>query len=215
MKIKHLFFALVACSLAFVSCKKDEEKPQNNDNRTPLAMRTASNDIVSLVDCEKLTAQLNTSKDYADKFIVESVEIIDRTSEEPYYFLINLIDVENEKSISCAYIGEFVEEESNIFYAVKDFEDGNYSVTDPEGQQYKFQNHNLVGPGMCYTSGFWIKCEGEGCKNGTCKPHYFRCPDCESLDENNPGACSMAGLGWGASAILTLGGSLLTGLLHK
>ena len=204
MKIKHLFFVLVACSLAFVSCKKDENKPQNNDKRTPLAMRTASGDIVSLVDCEKLTAQMKTSKDYADNFVVESVEIIDKTSEEPYYFLINLIDVESGKSISSAYIGEFVEEESNIFYAVKDFEDGNYGLTDKDGQQYKFENHNLVEPGPCMTHGFWINCEGEGCKYGTCRPKHFHCKPCEDAHNNpdNPAYCGFSGLGWGTDMLL-------------
>ena len=130
MKVKHLFLALVIGTLAFASCKKQEAEIQPTyGDRPPLAMRTASGEIVSLVDCEKLTTQLNSSKD-GENYVVESVEIVDKTDSEPYYFIINLIDVENEKSISCAYIGDYVEELSNVFYAVQDFHDGNYRITD-------------------------------------------------------------------------------------
>ncbi|MBO4532024.1 MAG: hypothetical protein J5767_15445 [Paludibacteraceae bacterium] len=216
MKVKHLFLALVIGTLAFASCKKQEAEIQpTSGDRTPLAMRTTSGEIVSLVDCEKLTTQLNTSKD-GENYIVESVEVVDKTDSEPYYFIVNLIDVEREKSISCAYIGDYVEEVSNIFYAVEDFEQGNYRVTDYQtNQEFKFVNHNNVEPNdptPCYTSGFWISCEGEGCKNGTCKPHYFHCPDCESLDANNPGACTFSGLGWGSSLIIGFLGSLIRAL---
>lgn len=209
MKIKHLYLALLVFGLAFVSCKKDENKPTQQNDRKPLAVRTASGDIMSLVDAEKLTARLNASKD-GENYIVESVEIVDKSDEEPYYFIINLLDIENEKSISCAYIGDYVEELSNVFYAVEDFEKGNYRVTDCKtGQECKFVNHTLVEPGEptpCYTSGFWIKCEGEGCRNGTCKPRFFRCPDCDPypVDPDNPPVCQMAGLGWGATLGVTL-----------
>ena len=213
MKIKNLFLALVIGTLAFASCKKQEAEIQPTPgNRTPLAMRTASGEIVSLVDCEKLTAQLNTSKD-GENYIVESVEVIDKTDEQPYYFIVNLIDVEREKSISCAYIGDYVEELSNYFYAVEDFHNGNYRIADPQsGQECKFVNHNMVEPNdptPCYTSGFWISCEGEGCKNGTCRPNYFTCPDCESLDQGNPGSCTFSGLGWGSGLIIGLLSSLI------
>ena len=98
MKVKHLFLALVIGILAFASCKKQEAEIQPTyGDRSPLAMRTASGEIVSLVDCEKLTTQLNSSKD-GENYVVESVEIVDKTDSEPYYFIINLIDVENEKS---------------------------------------------------------------------------------------------------------------------
>lgn len=216
MKVKHLFLALVIGTLAFASCKKQEAEIQpTSGDRTPLAMRTTSGEIVSLVDCEKLTTQLNTSKD-GENYIVESVEVVDKTDSEPYYFIVNLIDVEREKSISCAYIGDYVEEVSNIFYAVEDFEQGNYRVTDYQtNQEFKFVNHNNVEPNdptPCYTSGFWISCEGEGCKNGTCRPNYFTCPDCESLDQGNPGACTFSGLGWGSSLIIGFLGSLIRAL---
>lgn len=220
MKVKHLFFALVAVSLAFASCKKQETPSSTTlpDGRTPIAMRTASGDIVSLVDSEKLTAQLNAKKD-GENYIVESVEIVDKTDSEPYYFIVNLIDVEREKSISCAYIGDYVEELSNIFYAVEDVENGNYRITDYKtGQECKFVNHNLVEPNdptPCHTSGFWISCEGEGCKNGTCKPHYFRCNECEPwpVDPNNPPSCTMSGLGWGSSLIVSVVGGVIGALV--
>lgn len=215
--MKKLFLMLAVCLLAFASCKKQEAEIQPTPgDRTPLAMRTASGDIVSLVDCEKLTAQLNASKD-GENYIVESVEVIDKTDEQPYYFIINLIDVEREKSISCAYIGDYVEEISNCFYAVQGFHDGNYRIADPQsGEERKFVNHNMVDPNdptPCYTSGFWISCEGEGCKNGTCRPNYFTCPDCESLDANNPGACTFCGLGWGSNMIIGLLGSIVGWIL--
>ena len=215
--MKKLFFALVISCLAFASCKKEnaEIQPTTGD-RTPLAMRTASGDIVSLVDCEKATARMNNTKN-ADRYIVESVEVIDKTDDEPYYFIINLIDVETEKSISCAYIGDYVEELSNYFYAVEDFHNGNYRVVDYQtGQECKFVNHNFVEPNdptPCYTNGFWISCEGEGCMNGTCRPRWFRCPGCESVNPNNPGVCSMSGLGWGTNLIITVGTSILGAIL--
>ena len=213
MKVKHLFLALVIGTLAFASCKKQEAEIQpTSGDRNAIAMRTASGEIVSLVDCEKLTTQLNTSKD-GENYIVESVEVVDKTDSEPYYFIVNLIDVEREKSISCAYIGDYVEELSNYFYAVEDFHNGNYRIADPQsGQECKFVNHNMVEPNdptPCYTSGFWISCEGEGCKNGTCRPNYFTCPDCESLDQGNPGSCTFSGLGWGSGLIIGLLSSLI------
>ena len=217
--MKKLFFALVIGCLAFASCKKqDAEIQPNTGDRNPIAMRTASGDIVSLVDCEKLTARLNSSKD-GENYIVESVEVIDKTDNQPYYFIINLIDVEREKSISCAYIGDYVEELSNVFYAVEDFAAGNYKITDCKtGQQGKFVNHSLVEPNdptPCTTSGFWISCEGEGCKNGTCRPHYFTCPDCEESpnNQNGPATCTMSGLGWGSSFLIGVLGSILGAIL--
>lgn len=221
--MKKLFLALAVCLLAFASCKKQEAEIQPaTGDRNAIAMRTASGDIVSLVDCEKLTAQLNTSKD-GENYIVESVEVIDKTLDpntgelQPYYFIINLIDVENEKSISCAYIGDYVEELSNYFYAVQDFQDGNYRIADPQsGEERKFVNHYMVEPNdptPCYTSGFWISCEGEGCRNGTCRPNYFTCPDCESLNPENPGACTFSGLGWGSGLIITVVTSVIRALL--
>lgn len=219
MKVKHLFLALVIGTLAFASCKKQEAEIQPTyGDRPPLAMRTASGEIVSLVDCEKLTTQLNSSKD-GENYVVESIEIVDKTDSEPYYFIINLIDVENEKSISCAYIGDYVEELSNVFYAVQDFHDGNYRITDCKtGQQGKFVNHNMVEPNdptPCTTSGFWISCEGEGCKNGTCKPHYFTCTDCEESpsNQNGPATCTMSGLGWGSTLIIGILSSILGAIL--
>lgn len=211
MKIKHLFLALVIGTLAFASCKKQETPSANND-RTPLAMRTASGDIVSLVDSEKLTAQLQASqasKGDADRYVVESVQVVDRTDEEPYYFIINLIDVEEEKTISCAYIGDFVEEEQNIFYATQGFEEGNYRITDRDGQQFKFKNHDLTtpnDPAPCYTSGVFISCEGEGCANGTCRPRWFHCPPCTESPSNQNGepSCTFSGLGWGSTLGLSI-----------
>lgn len=213
MKIKHLFLAFVIGTLALASCKK-QETPSANSDRTPLAMRTASGDIVSLVDSEKLTAQLQASqasKGDADRYVVESVQVVDRTEEEPYYFIINLIDVEEEKTISCAYIGDFVEEEQNIFYATRGFEQGNYRLTDRNGEQFKFVNHNMVDPNdptpeTGAVPGFFISCTGEGCANGTCRPRWFRCPPCTESPGNSNGepACFFSGLGWGSSLGLSI-----------
>lgn len=209
MKIKHLFLALVIGTLAFASCKKQETPSANND-RTPLAMRTASGDIVSLVDCEKLTKQLQAQKNENNRFVIESVFIKDKTDDQPYYFVVKLLDIQTEATISCAYVGDFVEEDSNVFYAVKDFEDGNYKVTDPNGDEFKFKNHNLVEPNdpepeMEPIHGFWIACEGRGCTNQSCVPNYFRCTECVDLEpDTNPGLCQKAGLGWGSGALVGL-----------
>ena len=217
--IKYTLATLMVAAIVavvLVGCSKEKELTPQQDNRKPIAMRTTSGEIVSLVDCEKLTAQLGASKEYTDKYIVESVEVIDQTTEEPYYFIINLIDVENEKSHSIAYIGDFVEEISNTFYATKDFADGNYGFTDHNGDKHQFVNHNPVDPDPnCTLPGFWIDCTGEGCKNGTCKPKHFHCESCESLDENNPGVCSFSGLGWGTGIIITIATKVVPKILGK
>ena len=214
MKINKLFLVLCIGLLAFASCKKEDIKPQDNSNRVALAKRTTSGDIVSLVNCEKLTEQIKTYKGYEDTFIVESVDILDKTTEDPYCFRINLIDVQNERTVSIGYVGDFVEEVDDIFYAVEDFENGNYKVTEQNGTEYRFVDHRLTEPGESRTCGFWIKCEGEGCRNGTCQTHYFRCTECESLDANNPGACLKAGLGWGSEVIISVGSAIVMAIVR-
>ena len=214
MKINKLFLVLCISLLAFASCKKEDTKPQDNNNKVALAMRSSSGDIVSLVDCEKLTEEMKSYKGLEDTFIVESVDILDKTAEDPYCFRINMIDVQNERTVSIGYVGDFVEEVNDIFYAVEDFENGNYKVTEQNGNAYRFVNHELAEPGESRTCGFWIKCEGEGCRNGTCQTHYFRCTECESVNAENPGVCSKAGLGWGSTLIVTFGAQIVAAIIR-
>ena len=139
MKINKLFLVLCIGLLAFASCKKEDPKPQDNNNKVALAMRSSSGDIVSLVDCEEVMEQMrkdNATKDLTENYIVESVQVIDKTDDKPFCFVISLLDVENETTIRLSYIGDFVEEEDNIIYAAEEFAKGNYKIIEPYGEEY-------------------------------------------------------------------------------
>lgn len=219
MKIKHLFLALVIGTLAFTSCKKEDPKPQdNNNNRVALAMRSSSGEIVSLVDCEKLTEEMKACRGFEDAFIVESVDVLDKTDEYPYCFRIHLIDVQNERTVSLGYIGDFVEEDDNVFYATRGLENGNYSITDPDGEQFKVKNHVMVDPSepteMESVQGFWISCTGDNCRTSTCQTNYFKCTECESTNSEQPAVCFKSGLGWGSMALIGFGTTLISNLIR-
>ncbi len=228
MKFNKLFLVLCIGLLAFASCKKEDPKPQDNNNKVALAMRTASGDIVSLVDCEKVMEQMkkdNATKDLTENYIVESVQVIDKTDDKPFCFVISMLDVENEKTIHLSYIGDFVEDEDNIIYAAEEFARGNYKIIEPygeeydpeaEGEEYTFANHKLVNGSKedGVLSGFWVKCESRGCLNASCVPNYFRCTECQSDNADNPGVCQRSFAGWGTAAIITVGAAIIPAIIR-
>lgn len=230
MKINKLFLVLCIGLLAFASCKKDDPKPQEDNTKVILAKRTASGDIVSLVDCEKVMEQMkkdNATKDLTDNYIVESVQVIDKMDDKPFCFVISLLDVENETTIRLAYIGDFVEEEENFIYAAEEFARGNYKVIEPygeeydpeaEGEEFNFVDHRLVNgskqDGSGTMTGFWVKCESRGCSNASCMPNYFKCTACQSSNVDDPGVCHRTWQGWGTTTIITVGAGIIGAIIR-
>ena len=205
MKIKHLFLALVVFSLAFVSCKKDENKPQG-DNRTPIAMRNASGQIVNMKSVEDVQQFINqnaNAKD-AERFVLESYSITEPTSQDPWCIKFVMIDVEENCSYSMALIGNYVEEINRYIYRTKDVESGNFSFNANRGQKVvKFENHQLSivddpTPEMM-PPGWFVQCQrGENCKieTGSCSPTYvgpgdYTCSECNKNNANEPAQCHL------------------------
>lgn len=228
MKINKLFLVLCIGLLAFASCKKEDPKPQDNNNKVALAMRSSSGDIVSLVDCEKVMQQMrndNATKDLSENYILESVQVIDKTDDKPFCFVISLLDVENETTVRLSYIGDFVEEEDNIIYAAEEFARGNYKIIEPygeeydpeaEGDEYTFANHKLVNGSKQdgVMTGFWVKCESRGCSNASCMPNYFKCTDCQSSSPDDPGVCQRSWAGWGTGMVVSVGAAIVTAVIR-
>lgn len=228
MKINKLFLVLCIGLLAFASCKKEDPKPQDNNNKVALAMRSSSGDIVSLVDCEKVMEEMkkdNATKDLTENYIVESVQVIDKTDDKPFCFVISMLDVENEKTIRLSYIGNFVEDEDNIIYAAEEFARGNYKIIEPygeeydpeaEGEEYTFANHKLVNGSKQdgVLSGFWVKCESRGCSNASCMPNYFKCTECQSSNADDPGVCQRSFAGWGTLGIISVATAIIPAIIR-
>ena len=201
MKIKHLFLALVVFSLAFVSCKKDEAKPQN-DNRTPVAMRNASGQIINMKSVEDVQSELQQITKDSDRFVLESYSITEPTSQDPWFITIDYIDVEEEDSYSISLIGDYVEEVQNYIYLTKDVENGNFSFKESQSQSIvKYDNGQptviddptpIMQPG-----GIFVSCRrGDNCKRGSCRavrvgPGDYTCSDCEKKDSTQPSTCKM------------------------
>ncbi len=170
-------------AIVCVGCSKEKEPTPQQGNRKPIAMRTTSGEIVSLVDIDKIAEAMSCSKDL-DNIVIESIEVQDRTDTEPYYLIVNFIDVDNEAAYSTAFEGDYIEEITNYFYETEEFSKGNFGIVDRNGLKYKFENFNFVEPEPDYDpKGMWVTCIRTNCKEGTCKAHHFQCTDC---DPNNP-----------------------------
>lgn len=194
MKIKNLFLALVIGTLAFASCKKQEAdiQPQHGD-RTPIAMRDASGNIVSTVSIDEIQARFNQTAERGDEnIVIESYRITEPTADHPYFLTIDYIDANEEKAYSVAFIGEYVEEIMNYYYMTNDMKTGNFSVQTRKDNQSKalvtFTNGevevndnptpDMLPPSWC------VRCEKQFCQQGTCAPtgghgDYY-CSDCVS-----------------------------------
>lgn len=202
MKIKHLFFALMACSLAFVSCKKEEAKtePAPGD-RTPIAMRDVSGNIVSTVNIDEIQARFNQTATRADEnIVIESYRITEPTDEHPFFLTIDYIDVAEEKSYSVAIIGDYIDEIMDLYYKTNELQTGNFSMQARKSSQdqskvlitytngeFKVNEDplpDMLPPSWC------VRCDKQYCASGSCTPtgghgDYF-CSDCVP---NIPGDC--------------------------
>ncbi|MCQ2265927.1 MAG: hypothetical protein MJZ46_07820 [Bacteroidales bacterium] len=182
MKIKHLFFVLMACSLVFVSCKKEENKPQNDD-RTPIAMRDNTGKMVSLVNVEKLQAFIDAKATKDNQIVIESVSVTDKTNDDPFFLNISLIDVNEGQAYSVSLIGEYFEEISNYLYINNDVKRGNTGCKCPDGEILQLVDGKEVEPEPCYLPpGLFVGCNKQHCSAGSCTPmgshgDYY-CSDC-------------------------------------
>lgn len=208
-KIRYTLATLMVAAIVaavLVGCKKEKEPLPQLEGRKPIAMRMPSGEIISTIDVEKLSVQFSNSKDLADKIIVESVIIQDKTDNEPYYFIINYIDVENEVAYSSALEGNYVEEYANYFYLTKDVSEGNYGFEEIDGKIHKFENFEPVEPEPNYSpNGFWVNCKATNCVDGSCKAKHFHCTDCATQG----GLCEYSSLGWGATIIVNIATQLI------
>ena len=180
--IKYTLATLMVAAIVavvLVGCSKEKEPTPQQGNRKPIAMRTTSGEIVSLVDVGKIAEAMSSSKDL-DNIVIESIEVQDKTDTEPYYLIVNFIDVENEAAYSTAFEGDYVEEIANYFYETEEFSKGNFGIMDRNGLKYKFESFNFVDPEPDYDpKGMWVTCNRSNCKEGTCKAHHFQCTSCE------------------------------------
>ena len=199
--MKKLFLAMVIGCLAFASCKKQEAEiqPQVGD-RTPIAMRDASGNIVNLVNVDEFQARFNKTATRDENIVIESFRITEPTVDRPYMLTIDYIDVNEEKSYSVAVIGDYVEEIANYLYMTNDLKSGNFEVCTRKADQSKAVvkytngtveiNENptpeMLPPSWC------VKCDKQYCASGSCTPtgghgDYY-CSDCQPAV---PGGCDM------------------------
>lgn len=201
MKIKHLFLALVACTLAFASCKKqDAEIQPKPGERAPIAMRDASGNIVSTVNIDEIQARFNQTATRADEnIVIESYRITEPTDDHPFFLTIDYIDVAEEKSYSVALIGDYIDEIMNLYYKTNELQAGNFSMqaknaeqrrilvtyTNGEAEVNEDPIPDMLPPSWC------VRCDKQYCASGSCSPSgghgdYF-CSDCQPAV---PGGCT-------------------------
>lgn len=189
------------CTLAFVSCKKDENK-ETKESRTPIAMRDDSGNIVNMKSVDEVQSQFQQITKDANQYVLESYSITEPTSQDPWFITIDYIDVEEEESYSMSLIGEYVEEIQNYIYLTQDVESGNFSFKENQSKSIvKYDNGQptiiddptpIMQPG-----GIYVSCRrGSNCKRGSCKatrvgPGDYTCSECEKKNSSEPSTCKM------------------------
>ena len=143
--------AIVAVVL--VGCKKEKETPKTETNdsnvqRKPIAVFDNNSELITtFINTEAVNKKLKESffvhKDNANRFVVESVEVLDsvpHNKDVKGEIKFTILDTEEECSYSIwcmkGYVVKDVKEQQVDYYLDENVENGNYDFAFKEGNTY-------------------------------------------------------------------------------
>ena len=205
--------AIVAVVL--VGCKKEKETPKTETNdsnvqRKPIAVFDNNSELITtFINTEAVNKKLKESffvhKDNANRFVVESVEVLDsvpHNKDVKGEIKFTILDTEEESSYSVwcmkSFIVKDVNEQKVEYYLDENVANGNFNIAFEEGDTYyvaDFIGDSLsiheVGP-LEYGSCPWyiFTCRSTNCANSCDKQGTALHAYCKPCPYSNGGECN-------------------------
>lgn len=217
-KIKYIVSTVIAVAVAaliIVGCRKENET-SNIIEKQPIAKYNRENNTMSYyLDLNKISDNLNkkttNSKGTTDRFLVESIEVIDEAYDDEEILpeiKVVIIDTEEEVSYTTWLMGNFshkdIDSSDTYYYFDDDVVAKHYEFVNYEDDKlYAFKvdgntcTKKEVNP-LTYSSfrpKWAFSCRATNCKVGECEKekvadYCYTCGPCTP-----PGICKRVGLG--------------------
>lgn len=209
------------------SCKKDKPNDitisNDIDNRELLAVYDNTTETMTqLINIEKLQQKINVYRNSSDRFVIESVLILDSAPCDSTVYpelKISILDTETESSYNIwhmkKYIEKSVKNDRTEYYTDKSVLSGNYTFGYTWDGRYYTVNVNPNG----FTTNeidqsqiemlprWTLVCLSVNCTNACVKSGSFWNAHCESCTP--PGQCNESVAPWVVPTITILGGIII------
>ena len=206
--------AVIAATVS--SCKKENEVNivSNEQNlRKPIAVYDNNSGLITtLIDAEALNIKFNesfhTNKDFGNRFVAESVEILDSVPHNidvAGEIKITVLDTEEECSYSIwcmkSYVVKDVKEQQVDYYLDEDVANGNYDFAFKEGDVYYVADflgdslsiHEIDSLDYVCRPQFAFVCKSRNCEDNCTKGGDWYSAWCHACPLSN-GDCEEVGM---------------------